>query len=203
LHGIELKVENGDFLAIVGANGSGRSSVLRAISGEVAATGSVLVDDTRVYRRSPDALARLGIACVPAGRGTFASLSVLDNLRLGAWMQRGTASQRDLVRVFDAFPHLYERRADRAGSLPGAAQQMLALGRVLMAKPRLVFLDEPSYGLAPLVTREVYRTLVELNQRGTTLVVVERDAPVVRTSAKRVAVLRLGRLIEAADEPAR
>jgi branched-chain amino acid transport system ATP-binding protein len=196
LHGISLAVENGEFLAIVGPNGSGKTTLLNAISGLVATSGVVRVDERRLFRRSPEGLARLGVASVPAGRGTLATLSVLDNLRLGAWTQRGTASGRDLARVFQVYPHLYERRGQRAGRLSAADQQMLALGRVMMARPRLVLLDEPSYGLAPLVTREIFRTLSEMNDGGTALLVAERDAPAIRAVAQRVAVLDLGRLVD-------
>ena len=115
----------------------------------------MIFDGEKLFRRTPEAMARRGIAHVPEGRGTFTTLSVLDNLRLGAWVQRGT-SQRDLARVFEFFPRLYERRDQRAGTLSGGEQQMLALGRAMMAKPRVLLLDEPSLGLAPLVVREIF-----------------------------------------------
>ncbi len=150
LHGVSLSVEDGDFVAVLGANGAGKTTTLRAISGTVKTTGDVFFEGEKIFRRTPEAMARRGIAHVPEGRGTFTTLSVLDNLRLGAWVQRGT-SHRDLARVFEFFPRLYERRDQQAGSLSGGEQQMLALGRAMMAKPRVLLLDEPSLGLAPLV----------------------------------------------------
>ena len=137
-------------------------------------------------------MARLGVAHVPEGRGTFASLSVLDNLRVGAWVQRG-ASGRDLARVFELFPVLYERRDQRAGTLSGGEQQMLALGRAMMARPRLLLLDEPSLGLAPLVTREVFSTLQHLNEQGTAIVVVEQNAALALSVARRAYLLETAR----------
>jgi branched-chain amino acid transport system ATP-binding protein len=131
---------------------------------------------------------------VPEGRGTFATLSVLDNLRLGAWTKRGT-SQRDLARVFEFFPLLYERRSQRAGRLSGGEQQMLALGRAMMAKPRLLLLDEPSLGLAPPAVREIFDTLQLLNETGTTIVVVEQNAVLALGAAKHAFVLEAGRIV--------
>jgi branched-chain amino acid transport system ATP-binding protein len=139
-------------------------------------------------------MARRGIAHVPEGRGTFASLSVFDNMRLGAWTQRGP-SARDLARVFEFFPVLYDRRDQQAGTLSGGEQQMLALGRAMMAKPRLLLLDEPSLGLAPLVVREIFATLRSMNDRGTTIVVVEQNAALALGSAKHAYVLETGRVV--------
>src|SRR3954449_1155999 len=188
LHGVTLSVDDGDFVAILGANGAGKTTTLRAVSGTVKTSGEVLLDGSRVFRRTPEGMARRGVAHVPEGRGTFATLSVLDNLRLGAWTQRGR-SARDLAHVFEFFPHLYERREQQAGTLSGGEQQMLALGRAMMAKPRLLLLDEPSLGLAPLAVREIYATLRTMNERGTTLVVVEQNAVLALESASRAYVL--------------
>ncbi|HUZ82960.1 MAG TPA: ABC transporter ATP-binding protein, partial [Gaiellaceae bacterium] len=175
LHGVTFSVDDGDFVAILGANGAGKTTTLRAISGTVKTTGDVLLEGSKVFRRTPEAMARRGVAHVPEGRGTFVTLSVLDNLRLGAWTQRGL-SQRDLAHVFEFFPRLYERREQQAGTLSGGEQQMLALGRAMMAKPRLLLLDEPSLGLAPLVVREIFDALRRMNESGTTIVVVEQNA---------------------------
>jgi branched-chain amino acid transport system ATP-binding protein len=139
-------------------------------------------------------MAKRGIAHVPEGRGTFATLSVLENLRLGAWVQR-RVSQRDLAHVFEFFPRLYERRSQQAGTLSGGEQQMLALGRALMAKPRLLLLDEPSLGLAPLVVREIFRSLARMNEEGTTIVVVEQNAALALDAARRAYVLEAGRVV--------
>ena len=198
LHGVTLSVEDGDFVAILGANGAGKTTTLRAISGTVKMTGELFLEGSRIFHSTPEAMARRGVAHVPEGRGTFATLSVLDNLRLGAWTQRGT-SQRDLARVFEFFPLLYERRDQRAGALSGGQQQMLALGRAMMAKPRLLLLDEPSLGLAPLIVREIFETLRQMNESGTTIVVVEQNAALALGAAKHAFVLETGRIVLGGD----
>lgn len=198
LHGVTLTVEEGDFVAILGANGAGKTTTLRAISGTVKTTGDVLLDGHKVFRRTPESMARRGVAHVPEGRGTFTTLSVLDNLRLGAWVQRGV-SARDLARVFEFFPLLYERRDQQAGTLSGGEQQMLALGRAMMAKPRLLLLDEPSLGLAPLVVREIFASLRTLNESGTTIVVVEQNATLALSAARHAYVLETGRVVLGGD----
>jgi len=201
LQGVTLSVEDGDFVAVLGANGAGKTTTLRAISGTVKTTGEVVFAGQKLYRRTPEAMARHGIAHVPEGRGTFATLSVLDNLRLGAWVQRGT-SQRDLARVFEAFPNLYERRDQQAGTLSGGEQQMLALGRAMMAKPRILLLDEPSLGLAPIVVREIFATLKRLNEAGTTIVVVEQNARLALAVARHAYLLETGRVVLSGESSA-
>jgi branched-chain amino acid transport system ATP-binding protein len=201
LHGISLSVEDGDFVAVLGANGAGKTTMLRAISGTVKTTGDVIFAGEKLFRRTPEGMARRGIAHVPEGRGTFATLSVLDNLRLGAWVQQGT-SQRDLARVFESFPNLYERRDQQAGTLSGGEQQMLALGRAMMAKPRVLLLDEPSLGLAPLVVREIFGALERLNESGTTIVVVEQNASLALAAARHAYVLETGRIVLAGESAA-
>jgi branched-chain amino acid transport system ATP-binding protein len=201
LHGVTLTVGDGDFVAILGANGAGKTTTLRAISGTVKTTGEIVFDGAKLGRRTPESMARRGVAHVPEGRGTFASMTVLDNLRLGAWVQRGW-SQRDLAHVFEFFPRLYERRDQQAGTLSGGEQQMLALGRAIMAKPRLLLLDEPSLGLAPLVVREIFGVLAQMNETGTTIVVVEQNAMLALAYAQHAYVLETGRVVlggEAAD----
>jgi branched-chain amino acid transport system ATP-binding protein len=198
LHGISLTVDHGDFVAILGANGAGKTTTLRAISGTVKTTGDVLFEGEKVFRRTPDTMARRGVAHVPQGRGTFTTLSVLDNLRLGSWVQRGT-SNRDLTRVFELFPTLYDRREQQAGTLSGGEQQMLALGRAMMAKPRVLLLDEPSLGLAPLVVREIFDVLRRMNESGTTIVVVEQNASLALASARHAFVLETGRIVLAGE----
>ena len=194
LHGVSLTVDEGEVVALLGANGAGKTTTLRAISGTVKTTGQIVFQGERLHRRTPESMARRGIAHVPEGRGTFASLSVFDNMRLGAWTQRGP-SARDLARVFEFFPVLYDRRDQQAGTLSGGEQQMLALGRAMMAKPRLLLLDEPSLGLAPLVVREIFATLRSMNDRGTTIVVVEQNAALALGSAKHAYVLETGRVV--------
>ncbi len=198
LHGVTLTVAAGDFVAIMGANGAGKTTTLRAISGMVKTSGDVLVDGERLYRRTPEGMAKRGVAHLPEGRGTFGTLSVLDNLRLGAWVHRGT-SRRDLARVFELFPRLYERRDQQAGTLSGGEQQMLALGRAMMAKPRLLLLDEPSLGLAPLVVREIFEVLKQLNESGTTILVVEQNASLALAAARHAFVLETGRIVLAGE----
>jgi branched-chain amino acid transport system ATP-binding protein len=201
LHGVSLTVADGDFVALLGANGAGKTTTLRAISGTVKTSGDVLLDGHKIFHRTPEGMARHGVAHVPEGRGTFTTLSVLDNLRLGAWVH-GTASPRDLAHVFEFFPRLYERRAQQAGLLSGGEQQMLALGRAMMAKPRILLLDEPSLGLAPLVAREIFRVLGRLHESGTTIVVVEQNAMLALNHAQHAYVLETGRVVlggEASD----
>jgi branched-chain amino acid transport system ATP-binding protein len=201
LHGVTLTVEDGDFVALLGANGAGKTTTLRAISGTVKTSGDVLLDGRKVLHRTPEGMARRGVAHVPEGRGTFTTLSVLDNLRLGAWAH-GSASTRDLAHVFEFFPRLYDRRNQQAGLLSGGEQQMLALGRAMMAKPRILLLDEPSLGLAPLVAREIFRVLGQMHESGTTIVVVEQNATLALAAAQHAYVLETGRVVlggEAAD----
>jgi branched-chain amino acid transport system ATP-binding protein len=198
LHGVSLTVAAGDFVAILGANGAGKTTTLRAISGTVKTTGDVLLDGERLYRRTPEGMAKRGVAHLPEGRGTFSTFSVLDNLRLGAWVHRGT-SRRDLARVFEFFPRLYDRREQQAGTLSGGEQQMLALGRAMMAKPRLLLLDEPSLGLAPLVVREIFEVLRQLNESGTTILVVEQNASLALAAARHAFVLETGRIVLAGE----
>jgi branched-chain amino acid transport system ATP-binding protein len=198
LHGVSLTVAEGDFVALLGANGAGKTTTLRAISGTVKTSGDVLLDGHKLFRRTPEGMAKRGVAHVPEGRGTFTTLSVLDNLRLGAWVQ-GSPSPRDLAHVFEFFPRLYERRQQQAGLLSGGEQQMLALGRAMMAKPRILLLDEPSLGLAPLTAREIFRALGQLHESGTTIVVVEQNAMLALTHARHAYVLETGRVVLGGD----
>ena len=194
LHDVSITIDDGDFVAILGANGAGKTTTLRAVSGTVKTSGDVLLDGSKIFRRTPESMARRGVAHVPEGRGTFTTLSVLDNLRLGAWVQRGV-SPRDLARVFEFFPRLYERREQQAGTLSGGEQQMLALGRAMMAKPRVLLLDEPSLGLAPLMVREIFGALQQMNEGGMTIVVVEQNATLALRAAKHAYVLETGRVV--------
>jgi branched-chain amino acid transport system ATP-binding protein len=194
LHGVTLTVDDGEVVAILGANGAGKTTLLRAVSGTVKTSGDVVLEGSKVFRRTPEGMARRGVAHIPEGRGTLTGLTVLDNLRVGAWTQRG-ASGRDLAHVLELFPILYERRDQRAGALSGGEQQMLALGRALMAKPRLLLLDEPSLGLAPIVVRELFHTLRTLNERGIAIVVTEQAAALALTAATRAYVLDAGRMV--------
>jgi branched-chain amino acid transport system ATP-binding protein len=195
LHGVTLTVEQGDFVAILGANGAGKTTTLRAISGTVKTTGDVLLDGQKMFRRTPESMARAGVGHVPEGRGTFATLSVLDNLRLGAWVQRGV-SDRDLARVFEHFPLLYDRRDQQAGTLSGGEQQMLAIGRALMNRPTLLLLDEPSLGLAPLLVKEIFSIIRRVNEeQGMSILLVEQNAKAALETAHYGYVLEVGRVV--------
>ncbi len=177
LHGLELAVEEGQVAVVLGANGAGKTTTLRAISGVIPTTGDITFAGKRITGQSPQAVSRLGIAHVPQGRGTFADLTVEDNLRVGAVNRRDGDIGRDLARWYEVFPRLGERRKQEAGLMSGGEQQMLALARAMMARPKLLLLDEPSLGLAPLVTRQFFDQLSELNRaEGMTVLVVEQNA---------------------------
>ena len=177
LHGVDLEVEEGHVAVVLGANGAGKTTTLRAISGMIRVQGEVIFDGHSITGSSPEAVAELGIAHVPQGRGTFTELSVEDNLRVGAVNRTDDQVAADLQRWFEVFPRLADRRKQEAGSMSGGEQQMLALARAMMARPRLLLLDEPSLGLAPLVTRELFAKLGELNREvGLTVLVVEQNA---------------------------
>ncbi|GAA1745887.1 ABC transporter ATP-binding protein [Nonomuraea bangladeshensis] len=197
LHGVDLSVAEGEICAILGPNGAGKTTLLRALSGMVRARGVVRLGGTSLTGRPPDAVARLGVAHVPEGRGTFMPLTVEENLRLGAFVRRGGRGvEEDLDRVCSYFPPLRDRLGQVAGSLSGGEQQMLALGRALMLRPKVLLLDEPSLGLAPLVTRELFRIVQAINQEErTTVVVVEQNAHLALGVARQAHVLETGRIV--------
>ncbi|MBA2359678.1 MAG: ABC transporter ATP-binding protein [Actinobacteria bacterium] len=193
LHGISLTVDDGEIVAVLGANGAGKTTTLRAVSGTVARRGEVVFDGRRL-RRSPEAAARLGIAHVPEGRGTFSELTLLENLRLGAYT-RGDGLEENLERVYGFFGWMRNRREQPAGTLSGGEQQMLALARALMSRPRLLLLDEPSLGLAPMIVREIFGIVRRLNEEEKlTVLVVEQNATVALESSSRAYVLEAGRV---------
>ncbi|MEP6977641.1 MAG: ABC transporter ATP-binding protein [Thermoleophilia bacterium] len=193
LHGVSLSVEEGQVAAVLGANGAGKTTMLRAVSGTVRRSGSIVFAGRRL-RSGPESAARLGVAHVPEGRGTFGELSVRDNLRLGAYTRRGGFDE-DLERVRGYFPWLDERRDQQAGTLSGGEQQMLALARALMSRPRLLMLDEPSLGLAPKVVADIFRIVRELNElHGLTVLVVEQNARVALDASQHAFVLEVGRV---------
>ena len=194
LHGISLQVGEGELIAVLGANGAGKTTTLRAISGTVRRSGEIVFDGARLPRR-PDATARAGIAHVPEGRGTFSELSVWENLRLGAYTRRGGVKD-DALRVFKYFPRLEERKNQQAGTLSGGEQQMLALGRAMMARPKLVLLDEPSLGLAPMLVKEIFNRLERMiADEGTAVLVVEQNAALALAHAVRAYVLEVGHVV--------
>ena len=196
LHGVSLQVPEGEMVAVLGANGAGKTTTLRAISNTVRKTGEVRFDGRSISRRSPEAVARLGIAHVPEGRGMIGELTVRENLKLGAYVRRDRDTDADRRRVLEFFPRLAERERQPAGTLSGGEQQMLALGRALMARPRLLMLDEPSLGLAPMIVREIFEILERLNREdGLTVLVVEQNAALALRSCSRACVLEVGRVV--------
>ena len=196
LHGVSLTVGEGEVVAVLGANGAGKTTTLRAVSGTVKRSGEIVFAGNRISRRSPEAVARLGIAHVPEGRGTLTDLSVRENLRLGAYVRRDRAGIRDdEQRVLSYFPWLEDRARQTAGTLSGGEQQMLALARALMLRPKLVLLDEPSLGLAPMVVNEIFRIVGELNEReGLAVLVVEQNAVLALEASSRAYVLEVGKV---------
>jgi branched-chain amino acid transport system ATP-binding protein len=194
LHGVSLEVGEAEFVAVLGANGAGKTTTLRAVSGTVRRSGDVIFNGAKLPRR-PDATARAGIAHVPEGRGTFSELSVWDNLRLGGYTRRGNVKD-DAQRVFKYFPRLEERKGQQAGTLSGGEQQMLALGRAMMARPKLVLLDEPSLGLAPMLVQEIFEALTKMKgEDGMAVLVVEQNANLALAHAARAYVLEVGRVV--------
>ena len=196
LHGVSLTVGEGEVVAVLGANGAGKTTTLRAVSGTVKRSGEIVFAGNRISRRPPEAVARLGIAHVPEGGGTLTDLSVRENLRLGAYVRRDRAGIReDEQRVLSYFPWLEHRARQRAGTLSGGEQQMLALARALMLRPKLVLLDEPSLGLAPMVVSEIFRIVGELNEReGLAVLVVEQNAVLALEASSRAYVLEVGKV---------
>ncbi len=194
LHGVSFSVDQGEIATVLGANGAGKTTTLRAVSGTVRRDGQLRFAGKRLGSLGPDGVARLGIAHVPEGRGTFAELTVWENLRLGAYTRRGAAKD-DFARIQTYFPWLEERRAQQAGTLSGGEQQMLALARAFMQRPRLLLLDEPSLGLAPLLVTEIFRIIKELNsEEGLTVLVVEQNAHIALQIAQNAYVLEVGRV---------
>jgi branched-chain amino acid transport system ATP-binding protein len=204
LHGISLSVGEGEAVAVLGANGAGKTTTLRAISGSVKRAGRITFAGKSIARSSPEATTRAGIAHVPEGRGTLTDLTVGENLRLGAYTRRDrSAIREDEGRVLGYFPRLQERRDQRAGTLSGGEQQMLALARALMLRPRLLLLDEPSLGLAPLVVAEIFRIVSELNEReGLAVLVVEQNAALALEASARAYVLEVGKVAVEGDSTA-
>jgi len=195
LHGIDLDVNEGEIAVILGANGAGKTTTMRAVSGMIPRSGTVELDGRDISRTGAEKLVRQGIAHVPQGRGTFPDLSVIDNLRTGAYTRRSGVSS-DIDRWFGVFPRLAERRDQKAGSLSGGEQQMLAIARALMSRPRLLLCDEPSLGLAPLITQEVFDVLRKLNSDdGLSVLLVEQNANLALRLASRVYLLETGSVV--------
>jgi branched-chain amino acid transport system ATP-binding protein len=197
LKGISLEVHEGEIVTLIGANGAGKSTTLRSISGlNQARRGTIAFQGQDITRRSPHEIVELGISQSPEGRRLFPRMSVLENLEMGAFQRKNKAEiKEDIERVYSLFPRLAERRSQKGGTLSGGEQQMCAIGRALMARPKLLMLDEPSLGLAPMIVREIFRIVRELNEQdGLTVLVVEQDARIALDTASRAYVLEVGRV---------
>jgi branched-chain amino acid transport system ATP-binding protein len=197
LHGLSFAVESGGITTILGANGAGKTTTLRAVCGMVKTTGDIRFDGQHIAGKATEDIVRLGIAHAPEGRGTFVQLSVEENLRLGAYARRArTELADDFAHVYEYFPVLAERRRQVAGTLSGGEQQMLAVARALMSRPRLLLLDEPSLGLAPLVVRDIFRIVRAINQaQGVSVLLVEQNASLALELADHAYLLETGRVV--------
>jgi branched-chain amino acid transport system ATP-binding protein len=197
LKSVEFKVGDGEVAAVLGANGAGKSTLLRTISGLLRARkGSILFDGHDLVRLHPHQIVARGISMVPEGRQVFSRLTIMENLRLGAYLETNKGRIKEgLERVFELFPRLKERVGQTAGSLSGGEQQMLAIGRALMSRPRLLLLDEPSMGLAPLLVAQIYRIVSTINQQGTAVLLVEQNARMALSVAQHAYVIETGTLV--------
>jgi branched-chain amino acid transport system ATP-binding protein len=198
LHGISLTVNQGEIVALIGANGAGKSTTMRAISGiRPVAAGRIRFDGEDITKLRADLRVVRGISQAPEGRGIFPGMTVLENLEMGAYIRRDAATVRtDMNQVFSLFPRLAERRKQAGGTLSGGEQQMLAVGRALMSRPKLMLLDEPSMGLAPMLIQQIFSIITEINQQGTTILLVEQNAQQALTRAHRGYVLETGRIVK-------
>ena len=198
LHGISLQVEEGEIVALIGANGAGKTTTMRAISGlRPVANGTVRFNGEDITRMRADLRVVKGICQSPEGRGIFPGMTVLENLEMGAYTRKDRpAINADLDRVYGLFPRLAERRKQAGGTLSGGEQQMLAVGRALMSRPKLLLLDEPSMGLAPMLIQQIFDIVTEINQQGTTILLVEQNAQQALSRAHRGYVLETGRIVK-------
>ncbi|OLC02894.1 MAG: ABC transporter ATP-binding protein [Chloroflexi bacterium] len=196
LHGVSLSVDEGGIVALLGANGAGKTTTLRAISSTVRRTGRVVFDGHDISSHAPENVARLGIAHVPEGRGTLGQLTVWENLQMGAYIRRGGVAKADYDRVCEYFAWIPERRRQVAATLSGGEQQMLAIARALMMRPRMLLLDEPSLGLAPLIVQEIFKIVRAINEQDkVTVLVVEQNASIALQASAHAYVLEVGRVV--------
>jgi len=198
LHGISLTVDEGEIVALIGANGAGKTTTMRAISGiRPVAHGKIVFSGEDITRLRADLRVVRGLSQAPEGRGIFPGMTVLENLEMGAYTRRDRAGiSADLDRVFGLFPRLAERRRQSGGTLSGGEQQMLTIGRALMSKPKLMLLDEPSMGLAPMLIQQIFSIITEINEQGTTVLLVEQNAQQALSRAHRAYVLETGRIVK-------
>ena len=195
LKGVSLRVEEGECVTLIGSNGAGKSTTLRSISGLTPArTGKIRFRGRDIARMAPQDIVQLGISQSPEGRKCFQRMTVRENLDMGAYLRRDKEVEQDLDRVFDLFPRLKERERQKAGTMSGGEQQMLAIGRALMARPKLLLLDEPSMGIAPILVERIYETIAEINQQGTTILLVEQNANFALGVSRRGYVLETGKV---------
>jgi branched-chain amino acid transport system ATP-binding protein len=196
LRGISLTVDEGEVVTLIGSNGAGKSTTLRSISGLTpASSGSITFAGEEITRVPAHEVVQRGIALSPEGRHCFARMSVRENLDLGAYRRRGAEIAQDMERVFELFPRLKERESQKAGTMSGGEQQMLAIGRALMARPRLLLLDEPSMGIAPILVQRIYETIGEINRSGVAILLVEQNANYALDISSRGYVLETGRVV--------
>jgi branched-chain amino acid transport system ATP-binding protein len=201
LKGISCSVDDGEIVTLIGANGAGKTTTLKTISGvRPVSSGTIVFEGESIVGIPPHRLVERGLCQAPEGRGIFPGMSVVENLEMGAYA-RGKPSREDFDRVFDLFPRLLERRTQPGGTLSGGEQQMLAIGRALMARPKVLLLDEPSMGLAPMLVAQIFKIITEINQQGTTILLVEQNASQALQRADRAYVLETGRVVKSA--PAR
>ncbi|WAM32807.1 ABC transporter ATP-binding protein [Caldicellulosiruptor morganii] len=197
LFSVSLEVQKGEIVTLIGANGAGKSTLLKTISGLIRPrTGSIYFEDIDITKKSSMDIVKLGISHVPEGRRVFPEMTVLENLELGAYLRRDRQGiKEDLKRVFERFPRLYERKNQLAGTLSGGEQQMLAIGRALMSRPKLLLLDEPSMGLAPILVTEIFKIIKEINSQGTTILLIEQNAHMALSIADRAYVIETGKIV--------
>lgn len=197
LKGISFTVNNGEIVTLIGANGAGKTTTLRTISGlKKPTSGAILLDGTDIMNTSVQDRVKMGISHAPEGRRVFADMTVLENLELGAYMRKDKANiSKDLKMVYEHFPILSDRRKQAAGTLSGGEQQMLAIGRALMSRPEILFLDEPSMGLAPILVREIFNIIKDINKSGTTILLVEQNASMALQISNRAYVMETGSIV--------
>jgi len=197
LHDISFEVKQGEILSLIGANGAGKTTILQSISRLIPAkSGECIFDNTNLFTVPPHKIVGLGMAHVPEGRRVFANLTVLENLEMGAYTRRDKAEiNRDLEMVYSKFPRLSERRKQLAGTLSGGEQQMLAMGRALMSKPKMILMDEPSMGLSPILVKEIFNIIKEVNSTGVTICLVEQNAKMALSISDRAYVIETGNIV--------
>ncbi|RGW14316.1 ABC transporter ATP-binding protein [Enterococcus asini] len=196
VHGVSFDVKPGEIVTLIGANGAGKTTILRTISGLIRPkSGQILFEDQDVTKTPPQKIVAAGLSQVPEGRHVFSGLSVMENLEMGAYLRKDEELKADYEQVFEKFPVLKERRNQDAATLSGGEQQMLAMGRALMSKPKLLLLDEPSMGLAPIFIKEIFSIIQEINAQGTTVLLIEQNAKMALSVAHRGYVLETGKIV--------